>query len=106
MCKLKDNISYAVIMSWAYQGSDEISLLCITTDLEEAKEALQKGIKKEKESSWISDVEPEEIGDECGIEKEYTEITGDMSWCFYETGSHCEKHTDITIFTYDKSKKE
>lgn len=94
---------YAVVLNWIYDGESGESLLCITTDKAAAQKAMNEQIEKEKKDSWISNVEPDEIGED--EDSVYSEELDENGWSFYKKGHHCMQHTDITIHEY-KGEKE
>ena len=91
---------YAAVFNWIYDGESGEELLCITTDKAKAQKAMKEQIEKEKKDSWISDVEPKDIGDH--DDALYCEDLDEDSWSFFEKGHHCVTHSDITIHKYER----
>lgn len=91
---------YAAVFNWIYDGESGEELLCITTDKAKAQKAMKEQIEKEKKDSWISDVEPKDIGEH--DDALYCEDLDEDSWSFYEKGHHCVTHSDITIHKYER----
>lgn len=91
---------YAAVFNWIYDGESGEEVLCITTDKAEAQKAMKEQIEKEKKDSWISDVDPKDIGDH--DDALYCEDLDEDSWSFYQKGHHVVTHSDITIHKYER----
>ena len=91
---------YSVVCDWISDCESDVSVLCITPDIAEARRILQENINIEKKNSWISGVDGDDIGnsDECG----YCEELEEDGWSFYKNGFYPEAHTTIKIFEYEK----
>lgn len=87
---------YAVMLDWSHDCESGVECLCITNSNREAHQIMEDAIRREKENSWISDVDEKDVGDD--DKNMYVEEVSQDKWSFYLNGCYSTKHTDITLY--------